>query len=368
MENSSRRLVDRLVGFDLLRVIILIPVVMMHVWSAFYNDRIIDIDLSASLYPAYFKYVGSTLGFAGIFILSMSFFLFGYLERKSFFKGLDGILRTVVLILAMLSTQLNPTLPPGDPDYFIWDMFSYVLLSLVVVSLLEKRSNKFWAVAGIFSALLLCMPPSFVEGAFSDRLLPFVSQMLFPTRNNLGPNGWFLVPWLGLPFLSFAWGRFSRKGLDFKHVSILFALTYLAIGVLKISAQSVPLGPDTYYYYYSFWQNPIVFWFYFLPFLYLLYIFSYQPVAQKLRASPFRWLSRLQWNKHFWFAFVLHFGVIENAVRASDFFATHPRYYDFLWLGVILSVELMLQMFFFMIGVYAKIYRKAISKMTYKKA
>jgi hypothetical protein len=353
-----------ILGLDLAKLVLIGPIAMLHVWDIFYADAEVTLSRSESLYPYYRDTIGRVFGFAGTFIFVLSFFLFGYRGKTNLVFGKKQLLRLGILCAAMLSAQFSAT---GD---FIWDVFSFVLVSLALISVLGRLSSKAWDVVGLVAAVLLCIPPASYSEFLSSRLLALPAEILIATTSRYGQNGWFLLPWIGLPLLGYSFGRFcartaesdeSAHRLQAAFAPILFLAVYCLVFILGRGVPTAAVRGTAEYYDFAFRQSPLVFWRHFVPFLFFLF-FATRPAVNAWLNQPQLWLARilpkLQWSRNFWLAYVTHFGIIEWLVEYEDFFAAHLGVFDFLWLYVIIGTEVLLQAFFFMLKVYAGLFTR----------
>jgi hypothetical protein len=351
-------------GLDWSRLLMVGPIAMVHMWNAWIGEPFVSSAPEGSLYPEFVRWISPVFGFSGIYVFVMSFFLYGLLGKTDLVRGKKNVARLAFLAMAMFSAQFNPQFPLPDPAYFYWEIFSFALLSLLLVSALGFLSDRVWFVLGGLAAVLLMIHPLWLHHRLDGVFAPIITQILVESETTFGPNGWFLLPWIGLPILAYAWGRFCRRDpnapLHVKPLRIYgaFAFAMALSWIIPPGEAEYPFTLAADYYLYSFHQNPIYLWQRLLPFLLLLFVLSRPRINEALARTPLRFSRFIQWNKNFWFAYVLHFGIIDILANQRTFFDQYPLVFDWLWLIVILSVEALLQLFFHALKVYAWIFKQ----------
>jgi hypothetical protein len=354
MTSAERR--PRLVSLDLLRLVILVPVLIMHVWNVFFGETDITLSETESFYQAYRVWLAPTLGYAGIYVFSLSFFLYGFFNSTRPQWGVKSASRVVLLTLAVLSTQFNSMVSFGEPGYFIWDLFSFILLSFLLVGGLSFLGDRGWAWAGISGALLMCVHPLLFQDWLELSLLPVMAQIFVPTSSDFGLNGWFLLPWIGLPLVAVAFGRWCRAADETtaKLTGLALVAASLIVWLIGQGVHVRPLMTASQYYDFSFRQHPLYFWRYYLLFALALLILSRSGLNQRLMQTPLRLAGSLKWSQHFWLAYIFQFGVIDVLSDLKEPILAHPPLFDLLWIIVFVMVELLLQAFFRVLPRYAR--------------
>jgi hypothetical protein len=354
MKNAEGR--PRLLALDLVRLLLVFPVLIMHVWNVFWGEFDITLSDSESLYQTYRAWLAPTLGFGGVYVFALSFFLYGFLNSARPKWGMRAASRIVLLVLAVLSTQFNSLIPVGESGYFIWDLFSFILFSFLLIWALSFLSDRGWVIAGSAGAALMCIPPLVFQDWLEMSLVPVIAQILIPTASDFGLNGWFLLPWIGLPVTAVAFGRWCRvaDGVEIKLTGL--ALAALAVVVWLVGQNVVvrPLMMASQYYDFLFRQHPLYFWRYYLLFAIVLLLLSRSGPNLRLMQTPLRLAGSLKWNQHFWLAYLLQFGVIDILHDFRGAILEHPPLFDFLWVIVFLAVEFMLQALFWVLPKYVR--------------
>lgn len=357
----------RFVGLDVLRIVLILPTIMLHVWNIIFSESHVSFSPEQSLYPFYENTLGRLFGYSGVFIFSLSFFLYGLRRHSLFkFKPLHEYIKLALLIGAMVSTQFNDSMNIQDSDFFIWDIFSFVLLSYLVISLLDLiKQQVFLKVIFVSGFLLFLLPISFYAQSLDGVFPPSLAPIFIATQTSFGHNGWFLLPWLGLPLIFYPLGRLFQS-FDFdKKTSLKYGVPLFLIGGLLwfFTPEKIPPALGSLFYQYIFWQSPGAILARLTLFISLLLMLSSGSWSKKW--NLFSWL---QWNRNFWLCYIVHFGVIDLLSDHKEFFAQNLFYLDWLWLAVFLGVEILIQLFFFVTKIYKWLLLKILHLFTERKS
>lgn len=349
MEDNKKRFV----GLDVLRVVLILPTIMLHVWNIIFSDSHVGFSPEKSLYPFYENIIARAFGYSGVFIFCLSFFLYG-IRRHSFFKvkPFHEYIKVALLVGAMISTQFNESMNIQDADFFIWDIFSFVLLSYLLISLLDLIRQKiiFKIILGT-GLFLFSVSIGFYAEMFQGVFHPLVEPIFVATQTSFGHNGWFLLPWIGLPLIFYSLGRLQLNSA---------AMTKAALGCgllfLLLSGEKIPPALGSLFYEYIFWQSPTYILARLLLFMGLVLWFS-----SRRWSNGWKIFSWLQWNRNFWFCYIIHFGVIDLLSEHKECFSQNLFYLDWLWLGIFFGVEILIQMFFLMTRIYKWIFLRLLA-------
>lgn len=348
----------RYIGIDILRIFFILPTIMLHVWNIIFSENHVSFSSAQSLYPFYENVIARLLGYSGVFIFCLSFFLYG-IRRHSLFqlKPLHEYFKLALLIGAMISTQFNDSMNPQDSDFFIWDIFSFVLISYLLISLMALIQNEKFLLALLGAGVaLFLVPVSVYSQGLEGLFVGTVEPIFMATQTSFGHNGWFLLPWIGLPLIFYPLGRVFSKSYPAKNL-FLFPLAVGSL-LLMISPEKIPPALGSLFYQYIFWQSPGYI-------LARLMIFSGVVLwlCQREWSRGWKFFSYLQWNKNFWFCYIIHFGFIDLLSDHKDFFSQNLFYLDWLWLGLFVGVEILAQLFFLMTRIYLWISKKALASL-----
>lgn len=351
----------RYVGLDILRIILVLPTIILHIWNIIYGDSHVTFKAGESLYTFYETYIARIFGYSGVFLFCLSFFLYGIREYTLFKKKRwYEYAKILLLFVALSDAQIDFELPYDNPDFFTWDIFSYVLLSYLIISGLSFIKNKYMLYVFTFGFSLFLIPYDYYSIAFSKYFVPPFDGILFSQAMGNSYNGWFLFPWISLPITFYSLGRLVKLPLNYnyKHLIAIFGL---AIALLILAPDVAPAGGGLFYQF-IFWQSPI----YILSRLLVLI-----GLILWLCKLKFHWIwnvfSLLQWNKNFWFCYILHIGMISSLALHKDYFTENKIVLDWLWVAVFLWIEILVQLLFLSIKVYIWIFKKIYSKIRKQK-
>ncbi|MCJ8276411.1 MAG: hypothetical protein MJK18_06195, partial [Bdellovibrionales bacterium] len=274
------------------------------------------------------------MSFSGFTIIILSFFLMGLKglssqkAKRLFMACAVGI---VVLILASYEGEF----------YLEWDIYSYVIASVVSVLLLARHRLLLAGSALTFFVLLLLPRSFFLNLPFH---LGLFQNPLLGDYNSLGAGSWPLIPWLGVAVVPYYVGTwFSKHRGDLKTMDLIEKLVW-AMGLLMSIPQlgayyQVPIGPNFYNFVFNcgtlnFWSHLI--WVFF--FMRLSFVES---VNQSLNQNNLiSWVSRLQLNQRFFLFYLVQLGLIGLFSQASEFFLQNPFAIDVYLLAFIPIAEL----------------------------
>jgi hypothetical protein len=316
--------VPRIYGFDLIRIVTVMTILMFHVWQfSFYQDQI-SLPPEISNYHLLVDVVGVFFKYSGLFIVALSFFLIGF-KAKS-----HHISRVFILVVGIIGLQILSSDNPADPESWNWDVYSYLVFSYFVVMLIpKKRSLRLGLV--VLSIVILSIPYE-VYGPFLK--IPEAVQF----------TGWNTVPWLALPVLFHSLGFIWREKVPeaFLKLHPLEGLVWVglmvAFLVLSPDYGPAPAGPG--FEGYIFKQKPMMFWQHFTIFTFLLRL-SLDPRINNLlkKLKPMEWISSLRWNQRLGFCYLLQFAFLPLGPRLMPFWGDHPRLFDWLWFFIFVAVE-----------------------------
>jgi hypothetical protein len=235
--------------------------------------------------------------------------------------------------------QISTSDNPADPTTWGWDVYSYLLLSYIAVLVLPKKSFVRWPLA-VASAAVLCIP---YEQYAAFLKIPDAVQF----------SGWNLMPWLGLPILFHSAGvLWSQKNPDFFKAMRKWEwpvwITLIAL-ICAITPDYGPFPAGPGFEAYVFKIKPLMFWKHFLVFSFLMRL-SLDPMinATLAKMKGMNWLSNLAWNKHLGVAYFMHLAFLPMGQHLMEFWGNYPGTFDWLWLFIFVSVELIVRAMFAM--------------------
>jgi hypothetical protein len=259
----------------------------------------------------FFEFVESQFRFlsfhSGLFIVAISFFLFGWQNRKPAFW------RWFLFLLGILLTQYNGT--PEETEFSFaswkWGLFSYLAVAYLLLWLSWKMKETHRNVFLLSSVLLFFVQPYQISALYSEATPALLKQAL--TGDLIAPQmwtGWYLIPWIAYPMLFAGLGSLARKFESHLRKPILWLDSMLplafAISLYQYisSHPDLSVGPkfDRGIFHKDFLEAlPIIL----LPLLFFRWSFL-QSVQNFSNRRMIRWISELNWNRHFWLCYLLH--------------------------------------------------------------
>ncbi len=317
---------ERLRLIDVFRLICVYYFVVYHAWMIFFNQN-----TSAASGFAFFEFVESQVPFlsyhAGLFIIAISFFLFGWQGKPL------PLWRWLLFLIGICLTQYNGS--PEDSALAVqswkWGLFSFIAVAYLILWLSQKISKTFQALFLLSFSFLFLIQPYQISALYTVDTHPWIKQAL--TGDLIAPKlwtGWFLVPWLAYPLLFAGLGILARRfesRLRKFHL-LLDPAFILALGwsLYSYIASHPPLNVGPGFEAGIFHKDaleilPII--------LFPLLIFRWSflaTVQTALERRSLRWISKSQWNQKFWLCYMLHlcwfFGL--SATPWVDSFKTSP--------------------------------------------
>lgn len=322
---------QRIYGFDLLRIATVMAILYFHVWQYSFFQDVISIPAEISNYHNLTGWVGDIFKYGGLFIVALSFFLIGLKEKS------HHMMRFFVLIAGLSALQISTADNPMDPTTWDWDVYSYLVLSYIVVLLIPRKPVIRWPLVAVSVALLSV--PYEQYGA----LLKIPEAVQF--------TGWNIVPWIALPILfhsaAVLWSqKFSDFVQDIRKWEwpVWFVLIVLFL-IITPDYGPFPAGPG--FESYVFKQKPLMFWKHFIVFMFFMRL-SLTPLVNGTLAKlqGIKQFSNMAWNKHLGVCYFMHLAFIPMGIHMMDFWAQHPRAFDWFWLFIFISVEVIVRAMF----------------------
>lgn len=304
---NQEALASRLRLIDLFRLVAIIFIVFFHTWMIFHGDS----TAIGSRFKV-FSFVESVgrpfLFHSGLFIMAISFFLFGY-SGKSLSSW-----RLLVFLFGIFVVQYrgqNTWESALHFDSWRWGVFTFLIVVYSFLMLTQRLRHSLKI--GLYcSTLLLFFIQSYQVTAYiqaEDGSLWY--QMLVGSEiESQLHTGWFLIPWFSYPVFFFGFGLWTSKSLHlFRRLhfiwdSLLFvALIFSVLAYLESSPNLFIDGRfDKGIFEKSFLEA--------LPFILIpFFIFRLSLlnfVQAILNHRFFGFISSLAWNKHFWIAYLYH--------------------------------------------------------------
>jgi hypothetical protein len=291
---------------DLFRLICVFYIVIFHAWMIFIGENHADADLFPFLHGVEMSF--PFLAFhSGLFIVAISFFLFGFNERKLPFW------RWPLFLVGITLTQFNGDMEttPFALSSWKWGVFSFLMAAYLLLWLSQKmRFQK--QIVFLFSFSLLYLVQTYQVSALYSDATPFLLKQALTGEliDRHMWTGWFLIPWIAYP-LSFAgFGLLARKHqawLQRPHLGMDLILPIALVASLWNYISTSPtleIGPgfDAGIFHKDFWDIlPILLF----PILILRYSLL-EKIQRALAGKFFGFISNLSWNRHFWLCYLAH--------------------------------------------------------------
>lgn len=291
----------RLLGVDLVRTLAFLCIAIYHAYATFIY---VAYDPSAWLGTAMplIHALPRALPFSGFTIVAIYAFLAGARARPiSLRRPLLVVLPGLALLFLAYSDLAAREL------FWEWDIYHYLLVALASLLVLSRNARLTYAFGALGAALLLLPLWEWIPA----RELPLVlAHALVGVCDSEGRGGWFLLPWIGLPWAFLAMGRLLHARPSLRPAELAAWAPPLLAGMLTWGAYwGVDIGPG--FYCFIFRQPPLIFWGHFLWIAFALRLAADPRVQAGLeRAAPARWLGGLAINRRFGLAYLAHLALL----------------------------------------------------------
>ena len=332
----------RLALVDVFRLICVCFIGLFHTWAFFIGSN-------SSEGQPYFLYnvleITNAFYFdrAGIWIATISFFLFGYLDSK---------LQVWRLGLFAVGAMALQYVGANDWDFlalqnYSWGVFSYIFTGYLILLFTCKLSQPARTGVHLCLAALLFIPHSLYRDWLSFLSSGILKQALIGDfLNPEWPTGWFLLPWLGLIMLSFEVGTWLRlrRNLFSQWISI-FDWALMAV-VIASFVSFLIRGPEFFggslFNRGIFWVEPLDLAFTVIFPMWIFRLAQIEKVQAALSRSRIsQRISSLCWNQHFWFCYMLHVCLLYLLlITLPEDFAKQPLVLQLIGPFVLVFVEL----------------------------
>ncbi|UYL10473.1 hypothetical protein B9G69_007770 [Bdellovibrio sp. SKB1291214] len=329
---------QRFYALDLLRTCAIIVVSFYHMWESSFGENKMIFKATESVFGLLTPFFLDYWGYSGLILALVSFFLIGYSATK--FNWRRYLLVFIGLVGMIIHDQAG-----FDVQTWNWNLYAYLLFSLLFVQILPKNRNI------LFSVSLICLVSLLIPIEQYQTLKPHLSsslaQIMIGDLDIDTTIGWGLLPWLAIPTLGFCIGRLLRsmpqdswvfKGFKFEIPALLTLATMLIV--------AFPFNPDisistTGFYYYVFSGSLWFFWSRFLVVFIWIRLACKNSVNEYLSKFKWvRWISDLAWNKYFGLCYFIQLLIVPLAAEWSQTFRTQPLLMDITWLGILIGTEL----------------------------
>lgn len=342
----------RIHGADVIRFLSVVAIVSFHLHDIVYFTAQPAPDLAGSLFEWFFPYL-QTFSFSGFTVVAISTFLFGV--------TLPPTRRWVRLLVVLLVGQLVLFSTWGEEPLIEWniewDIFAFLVVSLGSLYFISRRRSAV-VVAGILGCIVLWIP-AWKISSFTTLATP-LRHALIGVCDSDGHGMWPLLPWIGLPWVSFACGYFLREWRSRHPAEGIGPCLSFWEGIAWLAALGVSIPYLGSYFHFSMGaefacfihrQEPITFWSHFV-WIALAIRLSLDPRVNGRLGSValLRGLSELHWSRHFGICYLLQLVYIALAETINFRFLFSSLIFNLVWLAMIPMVEFSSRAFFALRG------------------
>lgn len=291
----------RLLGVDLVRTVSFLCIAIYHAYATFIY---VPYQASAWLGTAMplIHALPRALPFSGFTVVAIFSFLAGLRARPiSLRRPLLVVLPGLVLLFLAYSDLAAREL------FWEWDIYHFLLVALASLLVLSRSAQLTYAF-GALGAILLLLP--LWDWIPAEGLPLVLAHALVGICDTEGRGGWFLLPWIGLPWAFLAMGRLLGARPPLRRAELAAWALPLLAGTLTWGAYwGVDIGPG--FYCFIFRQPPHVFWGHFLWITFALRLAADPRVQARLERMPLAlWLGSLAINRRFGLAYLAHLALL----------------------------------------------------------
>ncbi len=356
---------------NLLKIVLIIPVIIFHSFVGLIGIENLTSEPKFEVWNSFNSFFSNSF-FAsfGFYITCLSFFTYGFKAETSEIKSrFNSLLKYALLVVCILGSQFDFSKSVHDVEFFSWNLYSFIILSFVLVFLLKPLIKKNLKLC-FYSFLLLFVVASVLSPVLTPLLGTYlhsgILQVLIPYRVTDLANSWFLIPWIFGPLLFYAAGaRLQISGLKLRDL-ITISMIILAAGIYYVLERPVlypfSLVLDAFYMNF-FWQPFTINILKVFGFCVFLLVFCSKYFQFLEENAILRKLRFLQWCRHFWFCYILHLGIKDIIGESFPQILNNDFVLSYVWLIIFFATELLAQMFFASLFFYRFIFRRLISKL-----
>jgi hypothetical protein len=311
---SDAQDLERLQLIDLFRTVSALFIVFFHTWMIFHSQET-SFGSEFTIFILVEKLGRPFFVHSGLFVMAISFFLFGYNK-----KNLNHW-RLVIFFFGIFMVQYR-----GDDTFHTffeanswrWGVFTF-LITVYLFLLLTQGLKDPWKIGLYLSSVFLFAIQSYQVTAYLDVDQGSLwRQMLVGSEIEIGLfTGWYLLPWFSYPIFFFGLGLLARNYINsLSRIHLFWDLLLLVI--LGFSVVNFLSGTPHVYLDGRFDKSifdkdflmalPI----FMIPIL-VFRLSLLRQVNLKLENKYISWVSKLAWNRYFWLAYLLHFFFLYSA-------------------------------------------------------
>ncbi len=306
----------RFLGWDIIRLVSFIPIVMYHLLEAVWGDHRDLFQPVMSTDPLFWNFIYEfmrVLSFSGFSIFLLTFFLMGFSAER---RKVNGPL----IALLALGWIIFCWAYEGFSHLFIfWDVYPLIAVSLLFIQLVLRFTKIKEIYFGLFGFILTLVP--FWEFSFFSTL-SLRTQMVLVGNCEAGLSGWPVLPWMGLAIFAYSGGRWIKPyikntgdeaGLPFTKPERFIWPIVLLISVFFWGAYyQVNLDMLNVFDCLTYRQSPLEFWAHLIWIVFFIRL-SLVPAVQRYLQANFKSVSQFATSKNFAFVYFYSF-VVTSAI------------------------------------------------------
>ncbi len=352
---------------NVLKLLLLFPILLFHSFVGLIGIENLTDEPKYSFWNRIIEVFGNEFfGSFGYFIACLSFFTYGfYFDQPKAKSWVHQALKFLLLFACLLSSQFDFTKSFNDAEFFTWNLYSFILLSFLLVYLLKdaiQKKPRVW-----FYVWVLCFTTlPLMNDSLRASLHQNLSQALIPIKVTTEANSWFLLPWIFGPLLFYTLGVMSavRQKINEYLITLALLIAGSAAYFYQFRPYYFPFSLELNSYYMSFfWQSISVNNMKVFSFAILLMLWATDFFKGLEENFILRKLRYLQWCKNFWFCYILHLGMKDIIGSDNLNLMEYEFVFNYSWLIIFICTELLAQVFFVSLYFYRHLGRSLIAKL-----
>ncbi|OQW51583.1 MAG: hypothetical protein A4S09_10165 [Proteobacteria bacterium SG_bin7] len=270
---------------------------------------------------------------SGIAAITISAFLIGFTQKH--------LPRRIIIYSAVGMLLVGFTQGGFFQSYFLeWDVYQFIFFSFITLVPISRSKTLMKIGLGIGT---LTMFFNWWEISALQELPLLLQHVLIGVCDHVRA-GWPLLPWLGLIWMYYGFGFYSKEKIDYlprwNKIEWFFWVP-LGLWCAQYIGAYYNVKFNSEFYCYIFRQGMEIFWgnwFWLTLFLRLAFLDSVNNYLAQIKFV--RWLSRLHWNQHFGRVYLIQFFWLALFGTLAPYIRQHPRLFDFYLIAVVLMAEL----------------------------
>ena len=323
---------ERLFFVDLIRLLSMLAIMNFHLHEATFYINYHEGHPSHSLLEWPFVHYARFFAFSGFSILIISYFLMGWIGlSKEKIKKLILVSGVGTLLLFLVFYEANGS-------QLEWDIYPFIAISTLVVASLAPFPKTLLA-CSLLAFALLALPPDW--WVFPELHHHFFYNALFGDFRTPGGGSWPLIPWLGLPLISFALGQWLHQHQLWQkrlhHLSWreggLWIMALALCSSFWGSFYSTPAGSEFYQFVQS--QARLDLLAHLMIVFFCIRLGWVRPVNRWAQATKgVAWISKLFVNQKFFLFYLVNWGLIGLFSLGEETYYSYPLLFDLVLFGL----------------------------------